>query len=513
MNLSLAAHMPPARWRTALPAMAGVLLAIVVLYWDTFVAMAAIWIRSETFAHAWLVPPIVLWLVWRLRHELATVTPRPQPWVLLPMAGVAAVWLLGDLAGVNAVTQFAVTALLALAVPAVLGFDLARRILFPLAFLFFMVPFGEFTTDKMMDWTADFTVWALVVTGIPVYREGLQFVIPSGTWSVIEACSGVRYLIASFMVGTLFAYLNYSSPWRRWAFVGVSIVVPIVANWVRAYMIVMLGHLSGNKIAVGVDHLIYGWVFFGLVIGIMFFIGARFTEPAPVPEPPRDAGGAEGDGVSLAAVAGVLAVALAPHLAGWALDDPHRRDPVVLKPIKAEGAATLGAADIIYEPVAEAAAATQTTRLKLPDGDLFVHLAYYRAQTYGAKMTSSNNVFVKSGDTKWSRQAGTEATVTLGGEPLRLRGASVASGPVGAVVGRQQLQVRQVFWVDGRFTADPRRATLYTLWSRLAGRGDDGAIVTLYVEGPPEAGARLDAAAARWLPVLDEHLRAQRLAR
>jgi len=39
--------------------------------------------------------------------------------------------------------------------------------------------------------------------------------------------------------------------------------VPIIANWLRAYMIVMIGHLSGNKLAVGVDHLIYGWLFFG----------------------------------------------------------------------------------------------------------------------------------------------------------------------------------------------------------------------------------------------------------
>ena len=72
--------------------------------------------------------------------------------------------------------------------------------------------------------------------------------IPSGTWSVVEACSGVRYLMASFMVGTLFAYLNYrSTAPPRWIFVGVSIAVPIVANWLRAYLIVMLGHLSEQQ--------------------------------------------------------------------------------------------------------------------------------------------------------------------------------------------------------------------------------------------------------------------------
>jgi exosortase len=51
----------------------------------------------------------------------------------------------------------------------------------------------------------------LALSGIPVHAEGLRFVIPTGSWSVVEACSGVRYLIASVTVGTLFAYLTYRS--------------------------------------------------------------------------------------------------------------------------------------------------------------------------------------------------------------------------------------------------------------------------------------------------------------
>jgi exosortase A len=248
---------PPAATvaRTLAP---GLLLvgALLLLFRDTAAAMVGIWIRSETFAHAFLVVPIVLWMVWRRRETLATLTPRPVPWMLLPMAATCLLWLLGELVGVNAATQFALVALLVMSVPAVFGWTVTRAITFPLMFLFFAVPFGEFMVPYMMSWTADFTVSALQMTGVPVYREGLQFVIPSGNWSVVEACSGVRYLIASFMVGTLFAYLNFRTPGRRALFIVISLLVPILANWVRAYLIVMLGHLSGNKLAAGVDHII-----------------------------------------------------------------------------------------------------------------------------------------------------------------------------------------------------------------------------------------------------------------
>ena len=113
---------------------------------------------------------------------------------------------------------------------------------------------------------------------MPIFREGNFLTIPSGTWSIVEACSGLRYLIASFMVGSLFAYLSYRSPIRRAAFVAASLAVPIVANWVRAYMIIMLGHLTSNRLAVGADHLIYGWVFFGVVMVLLFWIGAKWRE-------------------------------------------------------------------------------------------------------------------------------------------------------------------------------------------------------------------------------------------
>ncbi|HRY88040.1 MAG TPA: exosortase A, partial [Rubrivivax sp.] len=250
-------------WKTALPALAALLAAVALLYRDTAVTMVGIWYRSETFAHCFLVLPITLWLVWRKRAALARLTPRPSPAVMAAMLAVAAVWLLADLVAVNAATQFAFVALLVLAVPAVLGLEVASAILFPLMFLFFAVPFGEFLVPTMMEWTADFTVFALQRSGVPVFREGQHFVIPSGQWSVIDECSGVRYVMASFMVGSLFAYLNYRSYTRRAVFMAVALVLPVVANWFRAYMIVMLAHLSGNRLAVGVDHILYGWVFFG----------------------------------------------------------------------------------------------------------------------------------------------------------------------------------------------------------------------------------------------------------
>ena len=67
-------------WRSPLLALGLALAAVLLLYRDTAAAMVSIWSRSETFTHAFLVPPIVLWLIWQRRRELAAQTPRPTPW-------------------------------------------------------------------------------------------------------------------------------------------------------------------------------------------------------------------------------------------------------------------------------------------------------------------------------------------------------------------------------------------------------------------------------------------------
>jgi exosortase A len=485
----MTAALSPA-WRRALPGFIALLVGVLLLYRDTALAMLEIWNRSETFAHAFVVPPISLWLIWRQRAVLAQLTPRPQAIFLLPMALAGLLWLVGDLAAVNAATQFAFTGMLVLTVPAALGWPVARAIAFPLGFLFFAVPFGEFLMPLLMEATADFTVMAVRASGIPVYREGMQFVIPSGNWSVVEACSGIRYLMASVMVGCLFAYLNYRSTKRRWIFVGVAIVLPLVANWLRAYMIVMLGHLSSNKIATGADHLIYGWVFFGIIMLGLFMIGARWAEPdAPPPRPPRHpftpvASAVGRSGAVWAAMALLIA---APLAASRALEAQGPAEPLRLQApdFAAQGWSMAEAAPAHYRPAFDHPAAELQAAYQPGDDAATVglYIGYYRQQDYQSKLVSSNNVLVRSSDRQWVQVDGGAASAVYGGHGqiglhmAELRGASPTAEPDG-----QRLRVWQLYWVDGHLTGSDWQAKLYGVIGRLLGRGDDAAVLIIYAE-------------------------------
>ncbi len=133
----------------------------------------------------------------------------------------------------------------------------------------------------------------------------------------------------------------------------VAIAVPIVANWLRAYFIVMLGYHSDNKIAVGVDHILYGWVFFGIVIFLMFWIGGRWQEAPAAVVPHTDAAlGRESRGARWLAVLPVaMAVAVLPPLLK-VLDAPVPEFPVALSaPAPATGWVSPAAQAFDYRPV------------------------------------------------------------------------------------------------------------------------------------------------------------------
>ncbi|SEL43688.1 exosortase A [Roseateles sp. YR242] len=492
---ALSVNRVPVAWRRPLLVLAVLAVLTLLLYRQTALGMVNIWWRSGTFTHAFLVPPLALWLAWRRRAVVAPLTPRPMPWLVLPIALLGAGWLFADFAAVNAATQFALVAMLVLLVPAVLGRAVARELIFPLGFLLFCVPIGEFLLPQLMDWTAKFTVIALRLSGIPVYQEGLQFIIPSGQWSVVEACSGVRYLIASLMVGTLFAYLSYHSLRRRMAFIAFALALPLVANWARAYLIVMMGHLSGNTLAVGVDHLIYGWVFFGIVMLAMFLVGGRWAQPELPLEPRVQTAPIAAASLWPAAVVLAVVLVLPAAASGWLRQGSGTVVSGLTPVAAAPGWEVRPLPATPWLPGFEGANASVHERFAQGAApEVGLHLQYFRDQGYDRKLVSSSNTVVAPENKQWAAVARGEATVAL----------SDAAGPAALQVLTTQIRSAglegsnaprllawHVYWINGQPMVSDWRARLLGAWQRMTGQGDDAALVLVYTELDEGAPQRL----------------------
>jgi exosortase A len=474
---------PPGVFAATCPTLSAAARALIVLallaplafYFGTARSIVAIWNSSETFAHGYVVPPLALWLVWRRRALLASTPLKPWWPALCLVAGAGMVWLLATLAEVQVVRQYALVAMLPLTVLAVCGRRFAGALAFPLLFLLFAVPFGEVFVAPLIEFTADFTIAALRLTGIPVLRNGPIFEIPTGSWAVVEACSGVRYLIASITLGSLYAYLSYRSWRRRALFIALSVVVPIVANGLRAYMIVMIGHLSSMRLAAGVDHIIYGWLFFGLVMFVMFWIGSHWQQDEPA-APATGAARIAPETASTGAIAR-MTLALFALAALWpALALLNDRVTVNPNPPRLAAPALAwqpapGFSDWTPDYQAPDARLDATWRAPAtaPSAAVRLTVLYYRNQHNGKALISSVNRLAGE-HSAFHETASTVRVETIGGKPFTLREATLA-GPGG------QLLVWHWMRVDGRTTTNGYLGKLWQARARLLLHGDDGAAV------------------------------------
>jgi exosortase A len=307
------------------PAIAGLLLGLAAfgtLFNQEVAAAVRTWIDSTAYNHCFLVIPITVYLIWDRRFELAGMVAQPFPRAALAGIPVMIVWLATERLGIMEGRQLMVVTLLQLLFISVLGWRLWFAVSGPLLYLFFLVPFGEFLVPKLQDVTTVFIRHGLDLLQIPAYIDGYTIEIREGNFYVAEACAGLRFLIASIAFGVLYALMMYRSPGRRVLFIAISIIVPVIANGFRALGIVVLGHVLGSAEAAAADHVLYGWIFFSLVILVLIGLGLPFREDEVRPvgqttvRPPFPSRPQPVRPTLVAAMAMVLVASVSPGIAG-----------------------------------------------------------------------------------------------------------------------------------------------------------------------------------------------------
>lgn len=461
-------------WVLPLTLMIAGLITLMAMYWQTAWSMVWIWWRSETFAHGFMILPISLYLIWLKRDDLTLLQPRASLTGLAALALAAVGWLAGHLVDVQVVEQLALVAMMIAVVWAMLGWPVVKTIMFPLGYLFFMVPIGEALVPPMMEFTAEFSVAMIHLTNIPVYADGFFISLPTGDWSIVEGCSGVRYLIASIAVGTLYAYMFYHNWWRRAAFVLLAIVTPVIANGLRAFMIIMIGHFSGMKLATGVDHLIYGWVFFGLVIMLMFWIGSFWWDKAPATEVVAEPEGSKADaansywwGVPL-----LVLLLLAPIALQGVGSVPAGTTRDVVPPQAAGGWVQLQQPLSEWRPSYNGATSELLTSWQRDGKQVDLDVYYYLDQSQGAEMVNSQNFLVGQKTGSWQLRGTLPRSVSLAGGKTWVD-ESVLQRP------GLRLLAWEWFWIGGHITANDYQAKLMEAWNRISNPGQGGFALVL----------------------------------
>ena len=356
-------------------------LCTILVFATTFGSMVRTSVRSETYYHCLMVLPICGLMIWQYRIALSSAVLGKSSLGLICLLAAVGAWFLSSLVHVQVGQQLAVIAIFVSTVWFVLGNSVAAILKFPLLFAFFSVPFGESLVPPLMQWTAGAAIVLLNISGVPVHSDGLLLHVPAGSFEVVEACSGVRYLIVGLVLATLFSHYTYSSFRKGCAFVLAVGFAVVAANGLRAYLVILIA--NATEMRWGTDHHFFGLVIFGITLAAAFFVGHRFrdgdsaVEPKahPAEQPTRmDRSGRYG--LSSRLFVALCVMFLGPSIL-FAMSPRHGSADDPMLPVASNGWAGPSATEAGYTPAVEAGSRYLSGRYASEFGDIELHIVWF----------------------------------------------------------------------------------------------------------------------------------------
>ena len=253
-------------------------LILLILYWDTTHYLVTLWLESSTYGHGVLVFPISIYLIWRKRLELSQLPPAPGRAGLFLFVPLSLAFSFAYLADVQSAKAACLAAMLAVSVWGLLGSRITRLIAFPLAYLIVAIPLWEPFELVLQDLTVNVVVGWLRLVDISTFREGNFITIPEGRFEVEKLCAGLRYFLATLAIAALYAHLNLRTRWKQISFVFVALFLSALTNWVRVFIVIIVGHTSNMQNPLVNDHNTFGWMLFSAMLAPVFLLGWIFQK-------------------------------------------------------------------------------------------------------------------------------------------------------------------------------------------------------------------------------------------
>jgi len=243
------------------------------LYADSLAFLFRHWIGSEDYSHGMFVPLISLFLIWQARHRIAEAGIENSWWGLAVISAGLFLYWIGEFATLYVLQHVSLWMVIVGLVIALMGVRGARAIVFPLSYLLTSIPLPVFLyaslSSQLQLWSSALGVGYLQLVGVTAFREGNVIDLGPIQLQVVEACSGIRYLLPLTSLALLCAYLFKDRMWKRVVLVLSSIPISVLVNGFRIGMIGMLVEWYGQGAAEGFYHLFEGWVLFMASLGLL----------------------------------------------------------------------------------------------------------------------------------------------------------------------------------------------------------------------------------------------------
>ncbi|HEY0748171.1 MAG TPA: VPLPA-CTERM-specific exosortase XrtD [Steroidobacteraceae bacterium] len=494
------------------------------LFWDGLSRMWGWWIDAPEYSHGLLIPPIAAFLIWQQKDRLERLAFEGSWWgVALVLLG-GMLLLLGQLATIYTVVQYAYLVTLCGLVLAISGPKPFRLVAAPLLILLFMIPLPQFVlanlSTKLQLLSSQIGVEFIRLFGISVFVEGNVIDLGGYKLQVAEACDGLRYLFPLMTLGFLMAYFYKGASWKRIVLFLSSIPITVFMNSFRVGTIGVMVEHWGISMAEGFLHEFQGWAVFMTSAALMLaeiallnrlgresgtwrqLFGVEFPAASPANVPvqrrtmPR----------SFVGACSVLLTFLAISLSiPRPVEVFPSRASFTQFPLQWDG--WIGRNDSLDGIYLDALKLDDYLLANYVNGTappVNLYIAYYNSQRKGEAVHSPRSCLPGGGWQLRNFDQRTLADVTINGRPLRVNRTLIE-------LGNQRQLVYYWFQQRGRVITNEFAVKWYLFWDALSRHRTDGALVRLITPLPPaadesDADRRLSQMASHVAPILTRYV-------
>jgi exosortase D (VPLPA-CTERM-specific) len=268
-DLELIASIRPVSWLKTV--IYGLLIFFV--YRSTLDYLFVKW-QSEDFTYCYMIPLIVIYMIWEKREILSRFSSVSSWKGLIPLIIGFLLYWLGELTGEFTMLFFSLWMVMVALCWLHLGWKKLKIISFPVAFslAMFVPPNALYAplTLKLKLISSQVGVVIMQLYGLSAYREGNVIDLGFTKLQVVDACSGLRYVIPLFLMGLLLAYYYKAALWKRIFLVASTVPLSIITNSLRIASVGILYQFWGPVVAEGFFHDFSGWFIF--MAGLCFLL-------------------------------------------------------------------------------------------------------------------------------------------------------------------------------------------------------------------------------------------------
>ena len=261
----------PASWMKA-----GIYaVAIACVYYSALKQMIFYDWAREDYSHCYLIPFIVLYFIREKRERLTELPSVPSYKGFIPFGlGIGFFWL-GELAGEFFTLYFSLWLVIIGLLWIHLGWEKIKAMGFALIVMVAMFPLPNFLNVRislqLQLISSKLGVWMIHLYGMSAYREGNVIDLGFTQLQVVEACSGLRYIMPLIILSLILAYWFKAHIWKRAVLFLSSIPLAIFVNSFRIAATGVLYSVFGEKVAEGFFHGFSGWLIFIFAIPFLLF--------------------------------------------------------------------------------------------------------------------------------------------------------------------------------------------------------------------------------------------------